>query len=171
MDINMRLATFLALSFVSCEVALGQSATFGRSDYPGVGNTQIAADFNGDGKLDIAGRAQDSIAVMLGNGRRDPRRATCSILRWWTASGSDFTSDGKPDLVVTRADQQTTMSLLTGNGDGTFNSPINFPNITGFDAPVVIATDLNNDAWLDVVIAHQLACFTAPCLPTRNPAP
>ena len=82
-------------------------------------------------------------------------------------AAGDFTSDGKLDQVITKADLQTTMSLLTGNGDGTFNAPIDFPNITGFDAPAVIATDLNNDTWLDVVIAHQIACFTARAGSTR----
>jgi hypothetical protein len=160
MEINMRLATLLTMSFICCEVVLGQYATFSRADYAGVGNTRIAADFNGDGKLDIAGWTQDSIAVMLGNGdgTLGPRAHYFVGGQLQDLAAGDFTSDGKLDLVVTKVDQQTTMSLLTGNADGTFNAPINFPNITGFDAPAVIATDLNNDTWLDVVIAHQIAC-------------
>jgi hypothetical protein len=170
MEINMRLATLLTMSFICCEVVLGQYATFSRADYAGVGNTRIAADFNGDGKLDIAGWTQDSIAVMLGNGdgTLGPRAHYFVGGQLQDLAAGDFTSDGKLDLVVTKVDQQTTMSLLTGNADGTFNAPINFPNITGFDAPAVIATDLNNDTWLDVVIAHQIACFTAPCRTTET---
>ena len=41
---------------------------------------------------------------------------------------------------------------------------MNFPNTTGFDSPAVVAADLNNDGKLDVVIAHDFACFTAPCV-------
>ena len=78
----------------------------------------------------------------------------------------DFNGDGRLDLVVTLNDPVTSLSLLTGNGDGTFNAPVNFPNTSGFGSPAVAAVDLNNDARLDVVIAHDFACFTAPCVAT-----
>ena len=79
-------------------------------------------------------------------------------------AAGDFNSDGKQDLAVTINTAQISLSLLTGNGDGTFNAPVNFPNTTGFDAPVIVATDVNNDSRLDLLIAHTLACFTAPCV-------
>ena len=41
-----------------------------------------------------------------------------------------------------------------------------FPNTSGSGSPAVAAVDLNNDAKLDVVIAHDIACFTAPCVNT-----
>ena len=79
-------------------------------------------------------------------------------------AAGDFNSDGKQDLAVTIYTQQISLSLLTGNGDGTFNAPVNFPNTTGSDSPVIVATDVNNDTRLDLLIAHTLACFTAPCV-------
>ena len=54
--------------------------------------------------------------------------------------------------------------MLRGNGDGTFAAPVTFPNTSGFDSPAVAAVDLNNDGKLDVVIAHEIACYTAPCV-------
>jgi hypothetical protein len=54
--------------------------------------------------------------------------------------------------------------LLNGNGDGTFGAPATFPNTSGFDSPAVAAVDLNNDGKLDVVVAHEIACYTAPCV-------
>ena len=79
-------------------------------------------------------------------------------------AAGDFNSDGKQDLAVTINSPEVSLSLLTGNGDVTFNAPVNFPNTTGFDAPVVVASDVNNDTRLDLLIAHTLACFTAPCV-------
>ena len=45
-----------------------QSATFVTFTYPLLGNTHIAADLNGDGRLDLAGSGLNSAAVMLNNG-------------------------------------------------------------------------------------------------------
>jgi hypothetical protein len=81
-------------------------------------------------------------------------------------AAGDFNGDGRRDLVVTINDPQTGLSLLTGNGDGTFDAPVNFSNTSGFDSPAVAAVDLNNDGKLDVVVAHQIACYTAPCVVT-----
>jgi hypothetical protein len=58
--------------------------------------------------------------------------------------------------------------MLTGNGDGTFSAPVNFPNTSHLDSPAVVATDLDNDGRLDVVVAHQIACYTAPCIVGRS---
>jgi hypothetical protein len=41
---------------------------------------------------------------------------------------------------------------------------VTFPNTSGFDSPAVAAVDLNNDGKLDVVVAHEIACYTAPCV-------
>jgi FG-GAP-like repeat len=79
-------------------------------------------------------------------------------------AAGDFNGDGRLDLVVTTNDPQIGLSLLTGNGDGTFGAPVTFPNTSGFDSPAVAAVDLNNDGKLDVVVAHEIACYTAPCV-------
>ena len=36
-----------------------------------------------------------------------------------------------------------------------------FPNTSGSDSPAVAAVDLDNDGKLDVVIAHEMACYGA----------
>src|SRR5688572_22054365 len=142
-----------------------QSPTFSIQSYPLLGNSHIAVDLNGDGILDLTGPGAVGAAVMLGNvnGTFQARVDFPAGGQTQDLAAGDFNSDGKQDLAVTINSPEVSLSLLTGNGDGTFNPPVNFPNTTGFDAPVVIATDLNNDAWLVVVIAHQMACFTAPC--------
>jgi hypothetical protein len=149
----------------SMAVAATQSPTFTRSDYSQLGNNHVIADFNGDGRNDLAGIGARSAAVFLSNGIGTfGARAEYPVASWAqdVASG-DFNGDGKLDLVLTINDPQTSLSLLTGVGDGTFNGAVNFPNTSGFDSPAVAATDLNNDGRLDMVVTHQIACFTAPC--------
>ncbi|HEX6288205.1 MAG TPA: FG-GAP-like repeat-containing protein [Herpetosiphonaceae bacterium] len=164
--------TFLVVFAMSLfvEGVFAQSATFARTDYPLLGNTHIVGDFNGDGNLDLAGSGAQSAAVMLGNGDGTLRaRADYPVAaQAQDLATGDFNGDGKLDLVVTINDPRISLSLLTGNGDGTFNPPVNLPNTSGFDSPVVVATDLDNDGRLDVVIAHQIACFTAPCVVSRT---
>ena len=42
------------------------------------------------------------------------------------------------------------------------------PNTSGFDSPAIVATDLNGDGRLDLVVMHTIACFTAPCRVARS---
>ena len=143
-----------------------QSPTFTIQSYPLLGNSHIAVDLNGDGILDLAGPGAIGAAVMLGNADGTFRSRVDFPAGGQTQdlAAGDFNSDGKQDLAVSIFTEQTSLSLLTGNGDGTFNAPVNFPNTTGSDSPVIVASDVNNDTHLDLLIAHSFACFTPPCV-------
>jgi hypothetical protein len=150
---------------VSGTSAATNAPTFARADYPLFGNNYVAGDFNGDGSLDLAG-VGTAAKVRFNNGA-----GTFGAVVDYAIGGQgqdiaagDFNGDGRLDLVVTINDPQIGLSLLTGNGDGTFGATVNFPNTSGFDSPAVAAVDLNNDGKLDVVIAHEIACYTAPCV-------
>ena len=163
------IALSVLLSFTSIPLAAAQSTqspTFTIQSYPLLGNSHIAVDLNGDGILDLAGPGANGAAVMLGNAD-GTFRARVDFPAGGQAqdlAAGDFNSDGKQDLAVSIFTQQTSLSLLTGNGNGTFNAPVNFPNTTGSDSPVIVATDVNNDTRLDLLIAHSFACFTPPCV-------
>ena len=162
------LAGFLAISLLlagGTAQAVGQAATFTTQTYPLLGNNHIAADLNGDGKLDLAGTGLTSAFVMLNNGDGTFRAKVAYPVadQAQDLAAGDLNGDGRVDLAVTINSPQISLSLLTGNGDGTFNPPVNFPNTSGFDSPSIAATDLNNDSRLDVVISHEIACWTAPC--------
>src|SRR5688500_9830456 len=158
------LMSFTTIPFAGAQSA--QSATFVTFNYPLLGNTHVAADVNGDGKLDLVGSGQNSADVMLNNGDGTFRAKVQYPVGGQSqdVAAGDFNGDGRIDVVSTINTPQISLSLLLGNGDGTFNAPINFPNTKGFDSPDVVATDLNNDGKLDIVILHMIACFTAPCV-------
>ena len=165
-----RLAVALFVFAAACAMTPGkvsaQVATFTTQQYALLGNTHIGADLNGDGKVDLAGTGANVVSVMLGNGdgtfgaKTDfPVAATPQAV-----AAGDFNSDGKMDLVATLNDAQLSLALLTGTGTGTFNPPIYFPNTSGFDSPAIAATDLNSDGRLDLVVMHNLGCYTPPCM-------
>ncbi len=120
-----------------------------RVDYPtggtitgiGAGSASIAlADFNGDGKPDVAvsNYASNTISVFLNNGDGSFGSPVITTVNPLGALGlgaiasGDFNADGKMDLIVaTIADPSQTWMLL-GNGDGTFRQAAPVPNSGGF---------------------------------------
>src|SRR4029077_16876959 len=118
---------------VSILLGNGDGSFQPRVDYPtGTAPSSIVAGyFNGDGKLDlaIANQSDSTVSVLLGNGdgtfRPQVAYATAAQESPSTFSGNnfgslvigDFNGDHRPDLAVAGA---ATVSVLLGNGDGTF---------------------------------------------------
>src|SRR5687767_7428404 len=151
--------------------ASAQSATFTRTDYPILGNNHIVADLNGDSIPDLAATSGIRVGVMLGNGDGTfrPRVNYAAGAQSQDLAAGDFNSDGRVDLAVSLISVEFSLALLTGNGDGTFNAPVTFDNTASLDdSPAIVATDLDNDGRLDVVLAHMLSCFVTPCVAARN---
>src|SRR5438552_14209361 len=71
---------------------------------------------------------------------------------------ADFNGDGVPDLAVSNSGchlstPSKTVSVLLGNGDGTFQAAVDYP--AGCDSTSVTAADLNGDGSLDLAFANQ----------------
>jgi type II secretory pathway component GspD/PulD (secretin) len=64
----------------------------------------------------------------------------------------DFNGDGKPDLAVVNKTDNT-VSILLGNGDGTFGAATTFP--TGMAPIAVVTSDFNGDGKLDLAVVNQ----------------
>jgi hypothetical protein len=107
------------------------------------------ADFNGDGKLDLAVANNGSVAILLGNGDGTFQTAVDYATPGTTSSVAvgDFNGDGKPDLVVTNSDQST-VSVFLNSGSGTFPTRMDFA--TGSFPTSVAVGDFNGDGKLDL---------------------
>jgi len=130
-------------------------------------NSLAFADFNGDGKLDIAaasyypGSCNGNVYILLGNGdgtfQAPITVAASQNSSTNTLAAGDFNQDGKPDLLVTVEGPcsgwygAAAYIVLEGKGDGTFTAgPI---NCTGGDYPQYpVVADFNGDGKLDAFI-------------------
>ena len=110
----------------------------------------VIADFNGDGKPDVAVQTFDASDVIVflnnGDGTFGPSMAYYAGSGITSLAAGDFNNDGKVDLVATGA---AGLSLLLGKGDGTFLSPM-FPNSSV--TQILGVADLNMDGNADLVV-------------------
>jgi hypothetical protein len=117
-------------------------------------------DFNGDGWADlaVANDGSHNVSVLLGNGDGTFQEAQnfATGPRPVSVVGGDFNRDGVQDLAVAyrgsvRPVVPGGVSVLLGNGDGTFQAPLNFA--IGSLSTSVAVGDFNGDKVLDLAVA------------------
>ena len=124
-------------------------------------NAFAVGDFNGDGKLDFAAIGRTgyyAVLVFLGNGDGTFQPAVSYSLHfaWLTSvTAGDFDGDGCPDLAVTGYSDAATSSvaIMKGNGDGTFQAPVNFA--VANQPTSVAVSDFNGDGIADLAVATE----------------
>ncbi|MCI1188166.1 FG-GAP-like repeat-containing protein [Hymenobacter sp. DH14] len=111
-----------------------------------------AADFNGDGNLDLASCSQYTTSkVQIRFGRGDGTFGSAfdyAMGASYFLTSADLDNDGDLDLVVGNYGQ---LVVMRNNGSGVFTSLRGFP--TGNDVRTIVPADMNGDGNLDVVVA------------------
>jgi len=127
------------------------------------------ADFNKDGHLDlaVADQCQDTscqngaVSVLLGNGDGTFQSAQIyPSAGYYTDSVAvgDFNGDGNPDLALVSQCQDSTcqnggVSVLLGNGDGTFQTATSY-NSGGYQADSIVVAELTAKTRADLVVSN-----------------
>jgi hypothetical protein len=163
---DLAVANFLSIFSSGISVLLGNGdGTFQAAVNYGAGpnpNALAVGDFNGDGKPDLAVANPDesfnvgNASVLLGNGD-GTFRAAAVVAGGNTSSVAvgDFNGDGKPDLAVVRKLNRfdVNVSVLLGNGDGTFRASVNYA--AGSNPVFVAVGDFNGDGKPDLAVANS----------------
>lgn len=141
--------------------------SFLNSSNPPAGDLAWSAavgDFNGDGILDLAvtNYGSGTVSILLGNGDGTftpaPNSPVTVTFDPESIVVADFNGDGKADLAMENSYYNGVITILLGNGDGTFTPAANSPITVGgaFETPGAVAVgDINGDGIPDLVATNS----------------
>lgn len=141
---------------ISVYIGVGDGTFAAKVDYAASSRPidVVAYDFDGDGDLDLASAAYygDVVDVFLGNGNGTfAAKASYPAGDYPTdIAVGDFDKDSNLDIAIA-IDSSGILSIILGNGDGTFDTKINY---TGNETTNVVASDLDNTGYLDIVATN-----------------
>jgi FG-GAP-like repeat/PKD domain/Ser-Thr-rich glycosyl-phosphatidyl-inositol-anchored membrane family len=132
----------------------------------------IVADFNGDGRKDLAVTNrffQHSVAVFLNQGSFTFTGADIALDQSATdVTSADVNGDGKLDLIVSTAAPEDSgffsegfVNVLLGNGDGTFQTPVIYTVPPG--PWQIVVGDFTRDGILDIATANRSTIVRDDC--------
>jgi trimeric autotransporter adhesin len=137
----------------------------GESDAPFI----VAADVNGDGLADVimpgAGTTNPAGITVL-NGQSNGSLSAPQYISMPTTPDAvavgDVDGNGTPDIVsITSVNPSTTVSVMVGNGNGSFQAPVNQQTFPGVSPGPAYLSNISGSGSLDLVLAIEQASGTA----------
>ena len=134
---------------------------FASSTYtlPTTGRSLNVADIDGDGNIDfvVAMYGSNDILLFKGDGNGGFTQSTIgtapgSASDNYALAAADFDNDGKVDIILGGSSNGNPY-FFKGNGNGTFQAPVDVPSLDTNYYNAIDAYDLNNDGNVDVVLA------------------
>lgn len=126
--------------------------TQGSTGIPTIFGDQKAADFDGDGLLDVAAVGGGDLQVQLGN---SDGSFDAPVFTPLTASSgaklqpADIDGDGVLDLCLASTPSLSAVTILVGVGDGTFSEDVSVTTPTPINT--MVALDLDEDGLSEIV--------------------
>jgi hypothetical protein len=118
----------------------------------------VSADFNGDGKIDVAtaNYGSNNVAILLGNGTGGFGIASYYPVSKWPLGlcKGDFNGDGKIDI-ATAGSGMNSVSVILGTGTGSFGPCVSFG--VGTQPHSVTTADFNNDGIADLATSNWMS--------------
>ena len=117
----------------------------------------VSGDFNKDGVPDlVVGDEDGGLMLFLGDGRGglQPAGEVAHLDSVGSIVVADFNRDGIADLAVSDW-RASTVKLLLGEGNGSFQSGWSFPLRMAGTTPHLTVADFNGDGWMDLAVVYS----------------
>lgn len=124
--------------------------------------TIVAADFNGDGRLDLAtaNALSDDVTILLGTGTGGflpiPGQSVAAGTTPSAIAAADFNRDGLPDLATANRNGNS-VTILLNNGTGSFAPATPIAPLTS--PRFLVAGDFNGDGDGDLAVALEASAM------------
>lgn len=142
------------------DITPGTLTTHATISVPGTSPTDIvAADFNGDGDMDLAisNSGTNSVTVYHGDGAGNFSLASTTLLTPTLNAvdlvADDFNGDGKPDIAVVSEDSKQVSVII--NAGGTLPATQTHIYTVGLDPSSIESADLYNNNKRDLVVINS----------------